>query len=200
MAVCPYSWFMCMCEVGAKPWTVWRATKGIFYIQVQSCQPHFNALKTKTNAWPYPSQVENKEVKKRILNDPVNYTEKFSENAKSICEGLLAKEVDKRMGFKNGTCDELRAHPFFSPINWRKLDAGTLKVLQGKAQVCFCSSGWTELTEVSPNPDAIKLHTQTFSTFMALTWLFMYNKVLLFYYYLQASVSQLACLVQNLAA
>lgn len=70
------------------------------------------------------AQVENKEVKKRILNDPVTFTEKFSEHAKSICEALLAKEVDKRMGLKNGTCDGLRAHPFFSSINWRKLDAG----------------------------------------------------------------------------
>lgn len=65
-------------------------------------------------------------MKKRILNDPVTYTEKFSENAKSLCEALLAKEVDKRMGFKNGTCDELRAHPFFGSINWRKLDAGMI--------------------------------------------------------------------------
>lgn len=72
------------------------------------------------------SQVENKELKKRILNEPVTYTEKFSENAKSICEALLAREVDKRLGFKNGTCDELRAHPFFSSINWRKLDAGMM--------------------------------------------------------------------------
>lgn len=65
-------------------------------------------------------------MKKRILNEPVTYTEKFSENAKSICEALLAREVDKRLGFKNGTCDELRAHPFFSSINWRKLDAGMI--------------------------------------------------------------------------
>lgn len=68
--------------------------------------------------------MENKEVKKRILNDPVTYSEKFSENAKSICEGLLAKAVDARLGFKNGSCDELRSHPFFSELNWRKLDAG----------------------------------------------------------------------------
>ena len=70
------------------------------------------------------SKVENKVVKKRILNDPVTYPEKFSENARSICEGLLCKEVDKRLGFKDGSCDELRAHPFFGEINWRKLNAG----------------------------------------------------------------------------
>ncbi|CAK6965912.1 rhodopsin kinase GRK1 [Scomber scombrus] len=71
-------------------------------------------------------KVENKVLKKRILNDPVTYPEKFSENARSICEGLLCKEVDKRLGFKNGSCDDLRVHPFFSEINWRKLNAGIL--------------------------------------------------------------------------
>ncbi|KAK1168016.1 rhodopsin kinase GRK1-like [Acipenser oxyrinchus oxyrinchus] len=71
-------------------------------------------------------KVENKEVKKRILNDPVSYTEKFSEEAKSFCEGLLEKDVTKRLGFKDNSCDELRVHPFFSSINWRKLNAGIL--------------------------------------------------------------------------
>uniref|UniRef100_A0A3B5L6Y2 G protein-coupled receptor kinase n=1 Tax=Xiphophorus couchianus TaxID=32473 RepID=A0A3B5L6Y2_9TELE len=71
-------------------------------------------------------KVENKVVKKRILNDPVTYSEKFSESARSICEGLLCKEVDNRFGFKDGSCDELRAHPFFQDINWRKLNAGIL--------------------------------------------------------------------------
>lgn len=81
----------------------------------------------KNNGFSF-TKVENKEVKKRILNDPVTYTEKFSENAKSICEALLAKEVDKRIGFKNGSCEELRAHPFFSNLNWRKLDAGMIRL------------------------------------------------------------------------
>ncbi|XP_034433808.1 rhodopsin kinase GRK1 [Hippoglossus hippoglossus] len=71
-------------------------------------------------------KVENKVVKKRILNDAVTYPEKFSESARSICEALLSKEVDKRLGFKNGSCDELRAHPFFSEIHWWKLNAGIL--------------------------------------------------------------------------
>ncbi|KAM7015566.1 LOW QUALITY PROTEIN: rhodopsin kinase GRK1 [Tautogolabrus adspersus] len=71
-------------------------------------------------------RVENKVIKKRTLSDPVFFPENFSESARSICEGLLFKEVDKRLGFKNGSCDELRQHPFFSEINWRKLNAGIL--------------------------------------------------------------------------
>lgn len=63
-------------------------------------------------------------VKKRVLNDPVIYPEKFSEKARSICEGLLVKEPERRLGFRNGSCDELRDHPFFTEINWIKLNAG----------------------------------------------------------------------------
>lgn len=68
--------------------------------------------------------MENKVVKQRVLNDPVTYPEKFSEEARSICEVLLCKEVDRRLGFKDGSCDELRAHAFFRKVNWTKLNAG----------------------------------------------------------------------------
>lgn len=71
-------------------------------------------------------QVEREELKERVLTRVVVYPDNFSEHAKSLCEGLLAKEVDQRMGFKNGCCDEIRAHPFFRDINWRKLNAGTI--------------------------------------------------------------------------
>ncbi|KAM9816830.1 rhodopsin kinase GRK1 [Neosynchiropus ocellatus] len=71
-------------------------------------------------------KVENKVLKKRILSDPVLYPQSFSDKARSICEGLLLRDVDKRLGFKDGSCDLLRAHPFFEPINWRKLNAGIL--------------------------------------------------------------------------
>lgn len=67
-------------------------------------------------------------VKKRVLNDPVIYPEKFSEKARSICEGLLVKEPEQRLGFRNGSCDELRDHPFFTEINWIKLNAGPFEL------------------------------------------------------------------------
>ncbi|XP_029460482.1 rhodopsin kinase [Rhinatrema bivittatum] len=66
------------------------------------------------------------EVKNRTLNEPVTYTEKFSEACKSLCEALMQKDPKKRIGFRNGNCDELRACPFFKDINWRKLEAGIL--------------------------------------------------------------------------
>ncbi|KAM4797275.1 rhodopsin kinase GRK1 [Rhinophrynus dorsalis] len=71
-------------------------------------------------------KVENKDLKNRILNDAVTYTEKFSADCKSFCEALLEKDPQKRIGFRNGNCDELRVFPFFKEINWRKLEAGIL--------------------------------------------------------------------------
>uniref|UniRef100_A0A7N8XXD3 G protein-coupled receptor kinase n=1 Tax=Mastacembelus armatus TaxID=205130 RepID=A0A7N8XXD3_9TELE len=71
-------------------------------------------------------KVEREEMKERVLTWEVVYPDGFSEHTKSLCEGLLAKQVDQRMGFKDGCCDEIRAHPFFSDVNWRKLNAGIL--------------------------------------------------------------------------
>ncbi|KAI3373131.1 hypothetical protein L3Q82_006457 [Scortum barcoo] len=71
-------------------------------------------------------KVENDEVARRILNDPVSYTPTFSNHCKDICEGLMHKDPEKRLGFKNNSCDELKNHPFFKEINWGRLEAGML--------------------------------------------------------------------------
>ncbi|XP_056435763.1 rhodopsin kinase GRK1 [Gadus chalcogrammus] len=71
-------------------------------------------------------KVDRDTMKERILNRVVTYPETFSENSKSLCDALMAKEVEKRLGFKDNNCDELRGHPFFSEINWRKLNEGLL--------------------------------------------------------------------------
>ncbi|XP_072477979.1 rhodopsin kinase GRK1 [Notamacropus eugenii] len=71
-------------------------------------------------------KVENKELKQRIISEPVKYTEKFSKASKDFCEALLEKDPAKRLGFKNGSCDELRVNVLFKDINWRQLEAGML--------------------------------------------------------------------------
>lgn len=69
-------------------------------------------------------QVENSEVARRILNDPVSYTPQFSKQCKDLCEGLMNKDPAKRLGFKNNECEELKNQPFFKDINWGRLEAG----------------------------------------------------------------------------
>lgn len=74
-------------------------------------------------------QLDREQMKERMLTRTVTYPDNFNEHSKSLCDALLAKEVDQRLGFRNGCCDELRAHAFFSDINWRKLNAGTMYFL-----------------------------------------------------------------------
>lgn len=73
--------------------------------------------------------MENKELKQRILSEPVKYPDKFSQASKDFCEALLEKDPEKRLGFRDGTCDELRANTLFKDINWRQLEAGTVSTL-----------------------------------------------------------------------
>uniref|UniRef100_A0A8C3UUH7 G protein-coupled receptor kinase n=1 Tax=Catharus ustulatus TaxID=91951 RepID=A0A8C3UUH7_CATUS len=69
-------------------------------------------------------KVENKEVTRRILHDPVSYSDKFSAAAREACEGLLAKDPQSRLGFRGNDCGQLKAQPFFKGINWGRLEAG----------------------------------------------------------------------------
>ncbi|XP_021551641.1 rhodopsin kinase GRK1 [Neomonachus schauinslandi] len=71
-------------------------------------------------------KVENKELKQRILSEVVKYPDKFSQASKDFCEALLEKDPEKRLGFRDGTCDGLRANPLFKDLNWRQLEAGML--------------------------------------------------------------------------
>ena len=71
-------------------------------------------------------QVENKELRQRVLSEPVKYSDNFSQASKDFCEALLEKDPEKRLGFRDGTCDGLRANPLFKDINWRQLEAGTV--------------------------------------------------------------------------
>lgn len=80
--------------------------------------------KREPEALSSPLKVENNEVARRILNDPVKYTSKFSKESKDICEGLMEKDPVKRLGFKNNDCEELKNQPFFKEINWGRLEAG----------------------------------------------------------------------------
>ncbi|KAL2095237.1 hypothetical protein ACEWY4_009956 [Coilia grayii] len=69
-------------------------------------------------------QVENTEVTRRILKDPVSYPDTFSKELKDICEGLMEKDPAKRLGFKNNDCSELKAQSYFKDLNWGRLEAG----------------------------------------------------------------------------
>lgn len=54
----------------------------------------------------------------KILNAQLTFPSFISESAKSLLEGLLTREVDRRLGG-----EDVRHHPFFAGISWTDLEA-----------------------------------------------------------------------------
>ncbi|XP_058056135.1 G protein-coupled receptor kinase 2 [Anopheles bellator] len=71
-------------------------------------------------------KVKREEVDRRVKEDPEKYSHKFSDDAKSLCQQLLMKTVKSRLGCRNGRhgAREVKLHPFFNSINWKRLEAG----------------------------------------------------------------------------
>lgn len=71
-------------------------------------------------------KVKREEVDRRVKTEQEKYSNKFSEDAKSLCQQLLAKVPVQRLGGKitrNGAT-VVKQHTFFQTVNWRRLEAG----------------------------------------------------------------------------
>ncbi|XP_054538687.1 G protein-coupled receptor kinase 4 isoform X14 [Pan troglodytes] len=75
----------------------------------------------------YKEKVKWEEVDQRIKNDTEEYSEKFSEDAKSICRMLLTKNPSKRLGCRGEGAAGVKQHPVFKDINFRRLEANMLE-------------------------------------------------------------------------
>ncbi|XP_055385062.1 G protein-coupled receptor kinase 2 [Condylostylus longicornis] len=71
-------------------------------------------------------KVKREEVDRRVKEDQEKYSLKFNDEAKSMCQQLLSKSIKLRLGCKNGRygAREVKMHPFFDCINWKRLEAG----------------------------------------------------------------------------
>lgn len=58
--------------------------------------------------------------------DAEKYSHKFNDEAKSLCQQLLGKTVKNRLGCRSGRngAREVKLHPFFHCLNWKRLEAG----------------------------------------------------------------------------
>ncbi|XP_011914581.1 PREDICTED: G protein-coupled receptor kinase 4 isoform X5 [Cercocebus atys] len=75
----------------------------------------------------YKEKVKREEIDQRIKNDTEEYSEKFSEDAKSICRMLLTKNPSKRLGCRGEGAAGVKQHPVFKNINFRRLEANMLE-------------------------------------------------------------------------
>lgn len=58
----------------------------------------------------------------KILNGELRFPSYVSPEAQSLLEGLLTRDVDKRLGSGPDGSNDVKRHPFFRDIDWNKLD------------------------------------------------------------------------------
>ncbi|XP_023932119.1 G protein-coupled receptor kinase 5-like [Lingula anatina] len=92
----------------------WWGLGCIIYEMIEGQAP-FRARKEK---------VKRDEVDRRVKEDTESYSEKFSEDARSICMQLLQKDPKERLACG---AKDVRSHPFFKNINFKRLEAGILE-------------------------------------------------------------------------
>uniref|UniRef100_A0A8I5TMW0 G protein-coupled receptor kinase n=1 Tax=Pongo abelii TaxID=9601 RepID=A0A8I5TMW0_PONAB len=71
-------------------------------------------------------KVKREEVDRRVLETEEVYSHKFSEEATSICKMLLTKDAKQRLGCQEEGAAEVKRHPFFRNMNFKRLEAGML--------------------------------------------------------------------------
>ncbi|KAH1016004.1 hypothetical protein HUJ04_007298 [Dendroctonus ponderosae] len=61
------------------------------------------------------------EIDRMTLTMNVELPDSFSRDLKSLLEGLLQRDVDKRLGCRGAGSDEVKAHSFFSGLDWSQV-------------------------------------------------------------------------------
>uniref|UniRef100_A0A8D0GSN6 G protein-coupled receptor kinase n=1 Tax=Sphenodon punctatus TaxID=8508 RepID=A0A8D0GSN6_SPHPU len=61
------------------------------------------------------------EIDRMTLTVNVELPESFSPELKSLLEGLLQRDVSKRLGCQGGSAQEVKEHPFFKGIDWQQV-------------------------------------------------------------------------------
>ncbi|XP_003461923.3 G protein-coupled receptor kinase 4 isoform X1 [Cavia porcellus] len=72
-------------------------------------------------------KVKREEVERRVRKDTEEYSDKFSEDAESICRMLLAKDPSERLGCRGDGATGVKKHPVFKDINFSRLEANMVE-------------------------------------------------------------------------
>ncbi|KAM6261390.1 G protein-coupled receptor kinase 4 isoform 1-T1 [Porphyrio hochstetteri] len=75
----------------------------------------------------HKERVKRDEIDRRVKEDQETYSDKFSEEAKSICRMLLAKNPGERLGCTEDGAAVVKQHPIFKNINFKRLEANMLE-------------------------------------------------------------------------
>ncbi|VFQ81110.1 unnamed protein product [Cuscuta campestris] len=97
-------------------------------------------------------------LQQKIIKDKVKLPKYLSSDAHSLLKGLLQKDAKKRLGSGPKGSDEIKAHKWLKPINWKKLEAREIQPsfcpeVAGKHCVANFDVQWTGMP-LSDSPAA----------------------------------------------
>uniref|UniRef100_A0A8D2B5R9 G protein-coupled receptor kinase n=1 Tax=Sciurus vulgaris TaxID=55149 RepID=A0A8D2B5R9_SCIVU len=72
-------------------------------------------------------KIKREEVERLVKEVPEEYSERFSLQARSLCSQLLCKDPAERLGCRGGGAREVKEHPLFKKLNFKRLGAGMLE-------------------------------------------------------------------------
>ncbi|CAL1573384.1 unnamed protein product [Knipowitschia caucasica] len=72
-------------------------------------------------------KIKREEVERLVQEVEEDYSGKFSEDAKNVCQQLLAKDPSRRLGCLGEGAAEVKSHPIFKSMNFKRLEAGMLE-------------------------------------------------------------------------
>ncbi|XP_043925259.1 G protein-coupled receptor kinase 6 isoform X2 [Protopterus annectens] len=72
-------------------------------------------------------KIKREEVERLVKEVQEEYSSKFSEEARSLCMALLKKDPNERLGCRGRSASEVKEHPLFRSINFKRLEAGMLE-------------------------------------------------------------------------
>lgn len=91
----------------------WWSLGAILYEMLCGMPPHY--------------QKNRKQMLKDIVEKPVPMHRNFSSNAVALLRVLLERTPHRRVGYGPDDAEQLRKHAFFAHIDWKALDAKTIK-------------------------------------------------------------------------
>uniref|UniRef100_A0A8D2LJF7 G protein-coupled receptor kinase n=1 Tax=Varanus komodoensis TaxID=61221 RepID=A0A8D2LJF7_VARKO len=71
-------------------------------------------------------KIKREEVERLVKEVQEEYSEKFSPASRSLCSMLLCKDPLERLGCRGAGTQEVKEHPLFKHLNFKRLEAGML--------------------------------------------------------------------------
>lgn len=97
----------------------------------------------------------------KIRKETLRFPPSLSPSAKNVLSGLLMRDPEKRLGSGPTDAEEIKAHPFFSLIDWDMLQGGEMKPpwkppVQGSADTSQFDTEFTTMPIFSPQSHQVR--------------------------------------------